>query len=216
MEPTSSFEIERKYDLDPGASVPDFLSVGRVASADQPTTATLRAVYYDTADFTLARNHTVVRRRSGGVDEGWHIKFPKTGTPGAGDGRRELHWPIGLSTDSVPEPVIAVLAELVGSQPLNPIATLDNTRTTHYLRNAAGEIIAELCEDSVIGTALATGVETVWSEWEVELHPAAGGTAQSADELLDEIESLVVRAGARPATSVSKLARVLGAESLPG
>lgn len=207
-------EIERKYDLGPGAAVPDLRVVRRVATVDKPVTAVLKAVYYDTAGFTLAHSRTVLRRRVGGVDEGWHIKFPKHKTPGSGEGRRELHWPLELSAEAVPEAIAAVLHDIVGSRPLAPIATLDNTRTTHYLRDASSAIIAELCEDSVVGVALANGEQSNWSEWEVELHQAATANGESADELLDEIERVLLHAGARPATSVSKLARALGSGSV--
>ncbi|CAM5658801.1 hypothetical protein SMICM304S_11390 [Streptomyces microflavus] len=49
----------------------------------------LDAVYYDTADLRLAADSLTLRRRTGGADEGWHLKFPvATGI------RDELHEPL--------------------------------------------------------------------------------------------------------------------------
>ena len=42
----------------------------------------LSAVYHDTDDLRLARWEVTLRRRQGGVDEGWHLQLPVESQPG--------------------------------------------------------------------------------------------------------------------------------------
>src|ERR1700742_4607414 len=82
-------EVEDKYDVGEGFVLPPLAGAGDIASVDDPHTDELVAVYYDTADFRLARNRIVLRRRRGGADAGWHLKLP------AGSARTEVHRPLG-------------------------------------------------------------------------------------------------------------------------
>jgi inorganic triphosphatase YgiF len=204
---TSHVEIERKYDVDETTLPPVLIGVGAVAVAVAPVTDELVATYFDTADFDLARSRIALRVRRGGSDEGWHIKLPPEG-----EGRREMQWPLG-DVDEPPTAVIDAIRERVSaasSSALAPIARVRNTRTTVVLKDAAGFELAELCDDRVRSENLRTGTTDGWREWEVELLSGAPDTATARAALLDGIEARLLEAGARHASSASKLQRALG------
>ena len=63
-------------------------------TAAAPVVHRLAATYFDTPGDRLAANKITLRRRTGGTDEGWHLKLP------AADGnRQELHEPLGDSAE---------------------------------------------------------------------------------------------------------------------
>lgn len=202
-------EIERKYDVDEAARVPSLAGAGRVASADEPDAFDLDATYYDTADLALAQRKIAMRRRVGGHDAGWHIKWPPLE-----EGRREQQFELG-DDEGVPDGIRIALAEYVGDAPLVPIARVQNHRVATVLRDAEGDALVELADDHVLATDLREGPENGtqrrWQEWEVELLDAGtAGTAEDRGALLDAIEARLVEAGAQPPSSGSKLARALG------
>ncbi|OAR25798.1 metal-binding protein [Streptomyces sp. ERV7] len=70
-------EIERKYEATgDDVRLPDLTKVTGVASVADKGVAELDAVYYDTRDLRLAADSLTLRRRTGGDDAGWHLKFP--------------------------------------------------------------------------------------------------------------------------------------------
>lgn len=167
---------------------------------------TLEASYVDTEDLALAAAGVTLRRRTGGPDEGWHLKRPTV------DGARvETRVPLGAADGPVPEELVTYVRALVRDRPLVRVATMLNQREVHALLDAEGAELAEVCDDRVRGTALvgpraADGDgELLWREWEVEL---GGGEP----DLLDAAAALLGEAGAAPASSESKLQRVLGTE----
>ena len=64
---------------------------GRVSRAKRQVLRNLSAVYHDTDDLRLARWEVTLRRRQGGVDEGWHLQLPVESQPGI---REEVHLPL--------------------------------------------------------------------------------------------------------------------------
>lgn len=90
-EPTRSLEIELTFDVGVDTPVPSWQTLGCVVSVDGPERRELDAQYFDVHDVTLGRAGYAVRRRTGGPDEGWHIKGPKD----ADGARLEQHWPLG-------------------------------------------------------------------------------------------------------------------------
>ncbi len=194
-------EVERKYDVGDDVIVPALHELPGVASVAQPVEHRLDATYYDTSDLALARARITLRRRTGGDDEGWHLKLPVQG-----DARQELRVPLGdRPPDAVPEVLVTRVRAYVLGRPLVPVATISNRRVVHRLLDHGGVELAELCDDHVTGTRLVGGGhrgELVWREWEVELVTAG-------PELLDAAEEGLLAAGARPASGPSKLARVL-------
>lgn len=191
-------ETERKYDVDATTVFPNLAEADGVASVGRPSAFRLEAVYYDTADLDLARSGVTLRRRTGGTDAGWHLKLP------AGrDTRTELREPLG-EADDVPESLRARVHAISRGRDLGPVATVTTERREYPLVDAAGSVLALVTDDSVRGVHLGdTEPELVWREWEVELD-------QGSRALLDVVEPLLLEAGASPAASSSKLARVIG------
>ncbi|BDZ50092.1 CHAD domain-containing protein [Frondihabitans sucicola] len=206
---TEQIEIERKYDVDGLAQVPDLAGVGTVASCSLAEPVALRAVYFDTAEQVLLANRITVRRREGGHDEGWHVKLP-----GGSGARREVHAPLGADPgEPLPAALRRVVEVVLRGRPLHPVLVLATKRTVTRLLDVDGDELAELADDEVTATAPAAESSHSWREWEVELAP---GVARSDGEaLLDEVGDRLERAGASASASKSKLARGLG-EPLPG
>lgn len=190
-------ETERKFTIDPKASAPDLSSVVGLGVRREHD---LRAVYFDTPDYALARNRRTLRRRTGGDDAGWHLKLPA-----GGDSRTELHHPLvdeGPGQGSVPRELRDQVAEIVQYAPLLPVAELATRRIETELTNAEGVVVALLCDDTV--TATRPGKTKRWRELEVEL------TGEGDEALLDTIAEVLLEHGSEPASSVSKLVQALG------
>ncbi|WP_433776101.1 CYTH domain-containing protein [Microbacterium sp. gxy059] len=198
-----SVEIERKFDVGPGVAVPDWTGAPGVASVSAGEPRHLDALYLDTADGQLASSGVALRRRTGGPDEGWHIKGPLV------DGARvELAWPLGSGAETeIPEALLPELARWTDAPRFLPLARIVNDRTAYTLRDAAGGVVAEFVDDHVVATDLRTSVERAWSEWEMELGPAAPGDHEA---FFSAVERIALGAGATAPSSASKLARALG------
>jgi inorganic triphosphatase YgiF len=193
---TDHLEIERKFDVDPGFTVPDLSGLPGIASVDGPTIYQLVAIYYDTADLRLAARKVTLRRRTGGTDAGWHLKLPAD-QPGA---RLELHEPV---SDELPARLAAHIAGITAGAAVAPIATLSTQRTVHILRSPSGSVAAEVADDAVTAQRNGTGEPPLsWREVEVEAGDEGTG-------ILAATATLLLRAGARPSGSGSKLARLL-------
>ncbi|MET1043666.1 MAG: CHAD domain-containing protein, partial [Microbacteriaceae bacterium] len=204
----SQSEIERKYDVEEGASVPDLSAVDGIAAVVTRRAVKLEAVYYDTENLDLAVRRIIVRRRTGGGDAGWHIKKP------AAEGRTELHWPLGDDTGTVPDTVLEPIRAWVRDRDLTPLARIATRRTALHLLDADGNGVVEIADDEVTATDVRNGGKRSWREWEVELLDAAPDTEEGRTALLDQIERLLAPVGAHPSSSVAKIARALGADSL--
>jgi inorganic triphosphatase YgiF len=191
-------EIEQKFDVETGFERPSLAVIPGVTAAE-PVLHHLSATYFDTAGQLLAASKITLRRRTGGTDEGWHLKLPA----GAG-ARREVHAPLGAADEPVPGELTARVAEVTGGQPLAPIATLDTERTVVTLRADDGRVVAEVADDLVTARRHADGGSLRWREVEVEVPVADPALQRAAADLL-------LAAGARPAGHGSKLARLLDA-----
>ncbi|GAA2312010.1 CHAD domain-containing protein [Streptomyces caniferus] len=200
-------EIERKYEVDDDAQLPDLAGAGRVATVGQAVTEDLDALYYDTPDQRLAADHITLRRRTGGKDAGWHLKLPVA--PGVRD---EVRAP--LSDAPPPELTALVRSRVLDREPV-PLVRLRTRRMVRVLRDAAGTPLAELAVDEVraqrageSATAGAGPAGARWREIEVEL------LGDGDPAVLDEVGRALVAAGARPAAAESKLARALAETGL--
>jgi len=205
-EPEHSLEIERTYDVDAGTPLPDWALLPGVAVVGAPEPRELDAHYLDTADGSLGRARVALRRRSGGPDEGWHIKRV---TP---EGKAESRWPLDDSDPDhivVPSAISAALAE-IATPPFAPLARIRNARTAYALLDTSGGLLAEFVDDRVTATDVRRGVDRSWREWELELGPAAPADAEARDALFDAADQLVRAAGGEVSTSGSKLERALG------
>ena len=195
-------EIERKFDVEETFVLPDLTGLPGVAEVREPVEHLLEAAYHDTADLRLARARVTLRRRPGGTDAGWHVKLP----PAAG-ARRELHSPLGRAAKTPPKAVLEPVLGLVRRAPVGQVALLRTRRVLTELVAEDGRVLAEVADDHVTGTALPAepgeaAVVTAWREVEVEL-------VHGDEELLAAVGTALVEAGALPATSASKLGRVL-------
>lgn len=193
----STIERELKFAIEPGAELPDLSSVVTVG---EPVTHELVATYLDTPELSLLAEHVVLRRRTGGGDEGWHLKLPAEPET---HGRTEIHEPLQASTSPcvVPAALRAQVADVVRLKPLLPIAELRTTRVERALTAPDGAR-AVLCDDTVTATRRGSEPET-WRELEIEM---VSGDA----ELLTHAATVLAGQGIRPADHVSKLARAVG------
>ncbi|MFI9340128.1 CHAD domain-containing protein [Streptomyces sp. NPDC052773] len=193
-------EIERKY-ASGDSGLPDLTGVAGVAAVLDKGVAELDAVYYDTADHRLAADSITLRRRTGGADAGWHLKFPVA--PGVRD---EIRAPL---SDTLPDRLAGLVRSRVRDAELLPVVRLRSSRDVRDLVDAEGRLLAEVSVDAVRADRLTKdGRSAQWTEIEVEL---ADGRDPA---FLDKVEKRLRRAGVRPSDSPSKLARAL-AETAP-
>lgn len=197
----SKREIERKYEATGDTRLPDLTRVAGVTTVDHHGVSELDAVYYDTEDLRLAADHLTLRRRTGGADAGWHLKFPV-----ASGIRDEIRAPL---SDTLPADLAGLVRSRVRDAALVPVVRLRSARDVHQLNGPDGEPLAELSVDEVRAERLHGGSRsTAWTEIEVEL-------ADDGDPaFLDAVERRLRKAGIRPCTAPSKLSRAL-AETSP-
>ncbi|WP_148613272.1 CYTH and CHAD domain-containing protein [Nocardioides rubriscoriae] len=188
-------EVERAYAVGPDDVLPDLGALRGVASVTEPRTATLVATYLDTDDLSLLRAGVTLRRRTGGDDEGWHLKVP------AGDGRDEVHRPLG--TEGVPADLARLVLGWTRGRVLGPVALIETVRTTTQLRDDTGAVLAEVADDVVVGTPADGREALAWRELEVELVGAGPDLLDAADDLLAAASDI------HPRTEQRKIGTVL-------
>ncbi|MFJ3665139.1 CHAD domain-containing protein [Streptomyces sp. NPDC090106] len=193
-------EIERKYESEE-SGLPDLTGVAGVEAVIDKGVAHLDATYYDTPDERLARSSITLRRRTGGSDAGWHLKFPVA--PGVRD---EIQAPL---SPAVPRTLHGLVRSRIRDAELRPVVRLRSDRDVRHLVDGQGRVLAEVSLDSVRAERLTgDGGSAQWTEIEVEL--ADGGDPA----FLDKVEKRLRKAGVRRSGSSSKLARAL-AETAP-
>ncbi|MCT2360474.1 CYTH and CHAD domain-containing protein [Kocuria marina] len=200
---TQQVEIERKYDV-AGQRTPRLkLHKLKNFTVGDPVEHEMSATYYDTADLALAHAKVAVRRRTGGSDDGWHVKYQ------AGQVRGELHYePLKTSAQRIPAALRRVLTGLTLGEELTPVATINTHRTVYPVLGEDGQY-AELCLDAVSARDERGRVTREWSECEVEL-TRDDLTQKQARTVFEAVESVLYAAGAAPSSSVAKIARALG------
>ncbi|MFD5816671.1 CHAD domain-containing protein [Streptomyces sp. NPDC127038] len=195
----STRETERKYAVpDSGISwLPDLAGAGCVAAVADQGVQELDAVYYDSGDLRLTRTRASLRRRTGGTDPGWHLKFPLPG-----DSREEIQAPLG--SKNVPEELRDLTLSRTYGAALRPVIRIRSSRSLHHLLDGKGVVLAELSVDDVSAEALLDDERrTTWTEMEVEL-------VQGSDPaLLDSVEKAVRKHGLHRAHNPSKVLRAL-------
>ncbi len=197
-------EIERKYDVEPTTAIPPLVGLEGVTSVSEAVETELVAVYFDTADLELARAGITLRRRTGGYDEGWHLKLPGVGK----DTRTEVRLPLGRATTTVPAELLAPVRAVVRDRPLTPVAKLATRRLESELLDADATVLAQVCDDHVHAERLRGPAHVEeWREWEVEL-------VNGGNDVMDGVEQRLLEAGANPGAVSSKLRRALGEPAL--
>src|SRR4051794_14210380 len=218
--PSTHLEIETKLEIGADTALPELsgrraLTAMGLHAVDPPVIHELDAVYFDTEQLDLLRSKLTLRCRSGGDDAGWHLKLPA----GAG-ARTERGLPLeSAHGDPLKAEVPPALMDLVQGasrgRRLRPIARIRNRRTVQRLLDASGTPMIEVADDRVAAAKLvpSTGqrdaepdyeesAPSTWRELEVEV---LGGDRDQ----LAAVVGVLRAAGARPASSASKLARAL-------
>ena len=200
-------EVETKFSVSETTEIPELTGIAGVAEVDRTETHHLVAVYFDTDDLRLTRAKITLRRRTGGHDAGWHIKFPDT------FGRREVQAELdapGADETTPPTALLGYVRAMLQGRQLTPVAEVANERHATYLKNDLGELIAEFCDDHVSTISyLPGGARKQWREWEFELAEGIS-TDDSGWELLTSAADVLTRAGAFVSDSPSKLVSALG------
>ena len=193
-------EIELKFRVTPQFELPDITpAVPTLASVGPVTRLHLKAVYYDTPDLRLARAGITLRRRSGGADDGWHLKLPVSGA--ASSTREELA--VADTGGRLPPAQLQDLTRAhVRFSEIAPVATLLTQRDTFPLLDANGELLAELVDDAV---SVRNGRHVASRFREIEVEDKGGGTG-----LLEEVAAVLRSAGAVGGEFVPKVVRALG------
>lgn len=198
-------EIERKLEVPDGFIVPDLVAAGVVSRMTPCPTLSLVAVYFDTPDLLLARQRITLRRRTGGIDDGWHLKVPSP--EGDDDSRDEVHVP----ADDAPTPpstLLAMVRHVVGHHEVTPVAIVRNQRHRFDLVGFDGRALGELTDDHVEARRT-DGTEVSFRELEVE--------AASLRTLVDiePVVAALIAAGATASSFTSKALRAFGPLAAP-
>lgn len=179
-------EIERKYESE-DSGLPDLTGVAGVETVVDKGVAHLDATYYDTPDERLAAAAITLRRRTGGSDAGWHLKFPVA--PGVRD---EIQAPL---SDTLPRSLAGLIRSRVRDAELLPVVRLLSDRDVRDLVDSEGRLLAEVSVDAVRAERLTVdGGTAQWTELEVEL--ADGGDPA----FLDKVDKRLRKAGVRPSS----------------
>lgn len=186
-------QADRKRAKQTRHEVPDLTGTAAIAAVSDQGTVDLDAVYYDTPDLRLAADGLTLRRRTGGKDEGWHLKLPVSP-----EVRDEVTAPLG---DTLPRALAALIRSRVRDAGLEPQVRLVSSRRVSHLLDAEGALLAELSIDAVRAERGEAAVS--WTEVEVELADGA------RPALLDAVEKTFRKAGLRVSDSPSKFARAL-------
>lgn len=202
------WEIERKYDVSPKQAAKIKLHKVKGFTVGEPAIYDLTAAYFDTDDYALSGANVAVRRRAGGGDDGWHVKYK------AGKVRGELHYePLKTST-RMPAALRKTLVGITLDQPLTPVATINTKRAEYPITAEDGQQHAVLCVDFVCARDERAGVDREWSECEIELSSNELSKKQSK-AVFSAVEDILFEAGAVASTSPAKIARALGQDEGP-
>ena len=189
-------EIEVKLEVEQGWTLPSLAPA--VATTQRGRRRTLTATYYDTPDLRLARHRITLRRRTGGNDDGWHLKLPAGGE----HTRDEVCLPLAAPGDP-PRELVWMVFGITRGAVLSPVATLVNVRQPWLAVGADGRALAEITDDQV--TVQRDGEPDARFR-EVEVEAAAGRALHE----LDAVVAALTASGARPSSFASKAARALG------
>ena len=199
MTDSEMLEVERKYDVGEHDALPDLASLPGVDRVGPPEDEALDAVYFDTAGLALASRGITLRRRTGGHDDGWHLKLPVA----VGE-RQEFTVRLGKNPESVPQRLRRLVQVHTRDQDVIPVARLNTRRTTQRLFASDGTALADFSDDRVDSrTLLDPPAHASWREWEIEL-------IDGPKRLLKGADALLAGTGHHPSALPSKLARGLG------
>ncbi len=118
--------------------------IGRVEAG---ATQTVAHEYHDTADLRLIRWGAMLTRRSGGSDEGWHLRLPTDGDQAPAE---EVVLPLSAGRPGrAPAELADAVTALARREPLVRVAHLSVDRRAATLLDEADEPVAELVDEVV-------------------------------------------------------------------
>jgi inorganic triphosphatase YgiF len=199
-------EVEHKFRVHGLYRIPDLTSTGLVSGVDDEGAVELETAYYDTPDLRLVREGMALRRRTGGSDEGWHLKLK---VPGAeAEVRDELRLPLDAGDPQDPPAKLLDLGlPVIRHSPVYPVATLRTTRHVHHVLDASGQQAAELVDDTVRVIDGSGQASAQFRELELEL---AEGASQ---DLVEHVVTTLDESGAVTGEFISKVVRALGSQA---
>lgn len=162
----------------------------------------MSATYFDTTTGTLLRWGITMRHRTGGCDDGWHIKIPVV-HPRVSAGasvRSELH--VDAPAGDPPAQFLGVVGALLRDSELLPLATVETIRQPFFV-SQSGERVLEVVSDQVHVYRHESLVDT-FHEIEIEL------LQESGLPVAKKLMAILTTAGASP-SSVSKASAGFGA-----
>lgn len=202
MTPNVQLEVERKYEVPTGADI-DWSTLPVLTLEEEAANRDLEAVYFDTPTNHLAAFDIALRRRKGGPDAGWHLKYRDQ------LGKHELHVPLLKTSDRMPAQMKQYVAGLLAGQELSALATVATNRKVLNVQHPDFGHVAEICMDDVAATDERSGLKRTWVEYEVEL---VNGSGADGTAVFDELETVLLAGGLTPSSSTAKIARALGAD----
>lgn len=197
------WEIERKYDISSEQAAAIKLHEVKGFTVGEPTVYDMTAAYYDTEDNALGDANVAVRRRAGGGDDGWHVKYQ------AGKVRGEVHHEPLKTSDRMPAALRKTLVGITLDRPLTPVATINTKRAEYPVISEDGHQHAVLCVDFVCARDERAGLDREWSECEIELSSSDLSKKQSK-AVFKAVQEVLFAAGAVSSTSPAKIAHALG------
>jgi CHAD domain-containing protein len=195
-------EVEHKFRVHGLYRVPDMTRADVVTDVEDHGIVELETVYYDTPDLRLIREGMNLRRRTGGPDEGWHlkIKVPEA----AEEVRDELRLPLDAGEPQAPpSELLDLVCAVVRHSLVHPVVTLRTTRHVRHVLDADGRPAAELVDDTVQVINGSGQASAQFRELELELSGAP-------PELVDHIVTQLDQSGAVSGEFISKPVRALG------
>jgi CHAD domain-containing protein len=200
-----TFEVATDY------PVPDLVEVLPPGAHIETRTLTVSNRYLDTGSRDLLRHGVTLRLRSGDAEPSWQLSLRN------GTGRTEVRLPlegnqrVEASPRAVPRELRDVVFGIAGGAPLRWVALLETNRAITQVVDASDNVLVEIDDDHVTGTVAASsdGVERPQAEWrEVEVE-----VGTDDEQLISAVGQWLIAADAAPAASVTKLAKILGADS---
>jgi CHAD domain-containing protein len=190
-------EQEEKFEVDPDWVMPQLERLVPGGGRLDQRVRQIENTYFDTPGAGLRLFGVTLRRRAGGSETGWQLKVPN------GTARTELQSEARAKT--LPRALAKAVAGLRAGEQLDPVATVNTTRTAYRVLNSDGELVLEIADDHVeSGPPDGQSTQHSWREVKVELGPA--GTKKD----LKRVRKLLQDAAATPSTVRTKLDRALG------
>jgi inorganic triphosphatase YgiF len=195
-------ETEFKFRVPADFVMPSFPQ--SLGTWDSQPIRNMDATYWDTTDATLLRWGITMRLRTGGGDDGWHVKIPTSTHEQAGgisgaSVRTELHR--DATTATPPSDFVELLSAILQGSEVVAIARVQTHRVPQVLSGSNYKLI-ELVDDHVTLSREGRVVEE-FREIEIELLDA------KAMAVALDLSEILRTAGAQ-ASSVSKAANAFG------